>query len=67
MKPSKKTLAINQLIHQTFGVDREKSIRSDVCALCGKPAIEFEDELSRKEFSISGMCQSCQDKAFREE
>jgi hypothetical protein len=26
--------------------------------------LKFRDDLSRKEFSISGMCQSCQDSVF---
>ncbi len=32
-----------------------------------KHSLEFRDQLSRKEYTISGMCQSCQDLAFREE
>ena len=28
---------------------------------------EFKDELSRKEFGISGMCQQCQDETFKDE
>ena len=33
------------------------------CPLCAKPINEadFRDELSKKEFKISGMCQKCQD------
>jgi len=27
-------------------------------------AAEFRDDLSRKEFEISGLCQTCQDKTF---
>lgn len=36
------------------------------CPFCGKPvsADSFRDELSRKEFSISGLCQVCQDDFF---
>lgn len=36
------------------------------CPFCGKPvsADSFRDELSRKEFSISGLCQECQDDFF---
>lgn len=48
-----------------FGGRRE-SIASNTCICCGKPANAFRDELSRKEFSISGLCQSCQDKVFGE-
>jgi hypothetical protein len=31
---------------------------------CGKSATEFKDELSAREFRISGLCQECQDKFF---
>ena len=37
------------------------------CATCGKtihPNAEFKDPLSAKEFTISGMCQACQDSVF---
>lgn len=35
------------------------------CPFCGKPIVDnFRDELSRKEFKISGLCQSCQDEMF---
>lgn len=37
------------------------------CPFCEKAvkADEFRDELSRKEFKISGLCQSCQDEIFK--
>jgi methyltransferase-like protein len=37
---------------------------SAVCVTCGSDAVkteDFKDALSEKEFSISGMCQRCQD------
>lgn len=35
------------------------------CAFaCAEPNVQFKDELSRKEYRISGICQSCQDKVF---
>lgn len=36
------------------------------CIDCGKLAVAFTDELSQREFAISGLCQACQDVAFRE-
>ena len=41
-------------------------ITRGVCPLCGKKVIvdEFRDYISKREFKISGMCQSCQDKVF---
>lgn len=37
-----------------------------VCATCGNEIgnDEFRDDLSRKEYTISGMCQACQDSVF---
>lgn len=40
---------------------------SVICPTCDKafdPRSEFRDELSAKEFTISGMCQDCQDDVF---
>ena len=37
------------------------------CPICGTAGpFKFKDELSRKEFMISGICQKCQDKYFKE-
>ena len=41
--------------------------RERVCATCGGDVSEFRDSLSRKEWTISGMCQKCQDAVFFEE
>lgn len=44
----------------------ERVERGD-CIWCGKavhPNAEFKDELSQREFNISGMCQACQDGVF---
>ena len=37
------------------------------CTFCNEfiESDEFNDELSAKEYSISGMCQSCQDETFQ--
>ena len=34
------------------------------CPLCAKPLnrVDFRDDLSKREFCISGLCQACQDK-----
>ncbi len=36
------------------------------CAWCGGDASTFTDALSKKEYEISGLCQSCQDETFGE-
>ena len=43
------------------------SVHKTGCATCGNPTDsrdDFRDDLSRKEYEISGMCQDCQDETF---
>lgn len=46
--------------------DRAEKIAQGKCATCGKPIKEedFADDLSKREYEISGMCQKCQDEVF---
>lgn len=46
--------------------DAIKRMDEGKCPMCGDPIKpeEFRDELSVKEFRISGMDQKCQDKVF---
>ena len=63
--PSKKSEAIEHVLRDlNGGVDRRTMIDADLCAICAQPATEFTDELSRKEYTISGLCQACQDGVF---
>ena len=68
MKPSEESPQMEEMLDYftgvTFGRSRKRCIESDVCVSCGGEAKEFKDDLSRKEFTISGMCQVCQDKVF---
>lgn len=65
-KPTRKAPEIEKLIDgfNPSGRKRVDSIKQDICSWCGKPAVEFHDNLSRKEYCISGFCQKCQDKTF---
>ncbi len=53
------------------GKDRVTCISEGICVTCdeahGLVATSFRDDISRKEYSISGMCQSCQDDVFGHE
>ena len=42
------------------------NLKNRKCPVCGADVSKanFRDELSLKEFTISGMCQECQDKVF---
>lgn len=63
------TSTINPHVGQTRPVDLifpEKKRLKDagLCPTCSEPVGEFKDELSRREYDISGMCQKCQDSVF---
>ena len=47
-----------------FGRSRVLAIAGKGCVKCGEAAASFKDELSKKEFGISGFCQTCQDEIF---
>lgn len=65
-----KSPEINNFLDETavanFGRSRTASMKRWICVTCGKSASEFSDELSRKEYLISEMCQACQDIVFAE-
>lgn len=67
-EPSKKSEGMKQLLDDftlsVWGRTRIDSIKQDICVGCGEEATSFTDAVSRKEYSISGLCQVCQDKVF---
>ena len=56
------------MIAAGFG-DAVARMENKQCTTCGIPVNEktFVDEISVREFDISGMCQSCQDDYFRDQ
>jgi len=65
MKPSQKNKEMENILEKMMG--RTTCITNNTCTICGReidPDTEFKDVLSRKEYTISGMCQTCQDKVF---
>ena len=64
MKPSEKSTEIDGLLSAIFGIDRKDAITKNVCAMCKKPTKGFRDARSLKEYTISGLCQPCQDRLF---
>ena len=58
---------MNKSIMAAMGFGKQVAmVEGGQCPLCGKKIkdAEFKDELSAKEYQISGMCQTCQDKIF---
>ena len=60
--PSPKHPAIEHFLNDVFG--RSSAIEHDVCVFCAGDASTFRNEISRKEYTISGLCQKCQDETF---
>jgi hypothetical protein len=63
METHKKELLRKQFADEIDRIDR------GLCPLCESPIdyTSFKDPLSKREFEISGMCQSCQDSIFPSE
>ena len=41
--------------------------KDNICNLCGEQILSFKDEKSKTEYSISALCQNCQDEIFSED
>jgi hypothetical protein len=66
MEPTKKSPHITRFLEAISG--RTTAIEGNKCVNppigCGQPITGFRDELSEREYRISGLCQSCQDMVF---
>ena len=51
---------------KTKGTGMKRSVAQKVqkCSKCGGDATKFKDALSRKEYTLTAWCQSCQDDFF---
>ena len=66
-QPTEKSSQIDDIFKILYGIDRKASITKKSCVSCGAENLtedSFRDELSLREFHISGLCQDCQDKVF---
>lgn len=56
---------MNESIMRALGLGAEiDQVHRGLCPTCGEKVEGFKDELSRREFGISGLCQQCQDETF---
>jgi hypothetical protein len=55
---------LNKPVFQMFPEMADRILRNK-CATCQQNIGEFRDEISAKEYGISGMCQECQDSIFQ--
>jgi len=59
---------MNKNLMKQMGFTKEvERVENSRCPLCNKKInkeTEFKNDLSKREFDISGLCQTCQDKSF---
>lgn len=58
---------MNEKIMKKVGFEKEvEAVREGKCSICGKTInlADFRNELSKREYTISGLCQKCQDDIF---
>lgn len=58
---------IEAMLSKLTGVSRVGAVAEASCVMCKGEASSFRDPLSKKEYTISGMCQSCQDSVYGSE
>ncbi len=66
-QPIDRSPKITNMLSKMIGTNIVEKIENDLCVFCHKPATDFRDGVSRKEYQISGLCQKCQDDFFTEE
>ena len=59
-----KNSSIEAMLTAMTGVSRIGAVAEASCVTCSGNATSFRDSLSKKEYTISGMCQECQDSIF---
>jgi hypothetical protein len=60
------TIFLDKISSGAFGVPRTEAIEKGICVICKDTITGFRDDLSAKEYEISGLCQGCQDEVFCE-
>ena len=55
---------VDDFTKKIFGKSNTDAINEKACVTCHKKVTGFKDKLSEKEYTISGMCQACQDSVF---
>lgn len=64
MKATAKSTQIENFLSLMTGKNRIEVIEDQRCTTCNGQATHFRDALSEREYTISGMCQECQDSVF---
>jgi len=57
---------LDNLALESYGIKRSDAIRAGTCVSCKKSADGLRAEKNAHEYTLSGLCQICQDAVFRE-
>ena len=58
---------IDEMTKDRIGLTQKDAQHHQVCTWCGNSVTMFRNQLSQKEYGISGFCQKCQDDTFGED
>lgn len=66
MEPISRSPKLNKMLSSLMGKDIEQTIRDNKCMTCDCFVYpdKFRDKTSKHEYTVSGMCQHCQDSVF---
>ena len=53
-----------KVMFQKLNIMRQAAIDMHCCAMCGGEAGVFADEMSARDYRITGLCQSCQNDTY---
>ena len=63
-EPVQKSQSVEDHLNKLSNCDRTEKIKSSACVTCDTPDVMFTDTISETEYTISGMCQTCQNNFF---
>ncbi len=66
VEPVERHPELEAFLEALNGISPKQAIEAGICAACKQEANKFTDELSVREYAISGLCQKCQDEVFNE-
>ena len=64
MDKIEKNPKLTAFLDEVLKTNTKQDIENCICVFCGGDANDFKNEISKKEFQISGFCQKCQDDVF---
>jgi len=57
---------IDQSSTALYGRPTSGALALNICVSCTEDASSFNSEVAKREYQISGLCQSCQDEIFND-